>query len=184
MKRLFDILVSLLAIICFFPLFVVVAVAIKLDSKGSVLFTQARIGLHGKTFSIYKFRSMVSDATEKGPYFTVGNDSRITRVGSFIRKTSIDELPQLINVLQGSMSIVGPRPNVPEQKKEYTQAQWQLRNSVKPGITGLAQATLRSEATPEQRTELDLEYAKKMSMITDFKIILMTIKQVLSKGGN
>ncbi|WP_067587596.1 sugar transferase [Endozoicomonas ascidiicola] len=184
MKRLFDLLVSLAAIICALPILLITAVAIKLDSKGGVLFKQARIGLNGKHFSIYKFRSMVIGAARSGPYFTEANDRRITRVGAFIRRTSLDELPQILNVLQGDMSIVGPRPNVPEQEKEYANNQWVKRNSVKPGITGLAQATLRSQATPEQRTALDLEYVDKNSMGMDLRIILMTVKQILSKGGN
>ena len=166
------------------PFLLIVALAIKLDSKGAVIFKQTRTGLNGKHFSIYKFRSMVVDASSKGPYFTAVNDKRITRVGAFIRRTSLDELPQILNVLKGDMSIVGPRPNVPEQEKDYERAQWIKRNSVKPGITGLAQATLRSAATPEQRTALDLEYVDKSSIAMDLRIIMMTIIQVISKGGN
>ena len=184
MKRLFDLLVSLLASVCLLPVFFVTAIAIKLESKGTVLFKQTRVGLYGKHFSIYKFRSMVADASSIGPYFTKTNDKRITKVGAFIRKTSIDELPQLWNVFRGDMSIVGPRPNVPDQVSEYKEEEWVKRNSVKPGITGLAQAALRSQATPEKRTALDLEYTATASIAMDLRIILMTVKQVISKGGN
>ncbi|WP_330925640.1 sugar transferase [Candidatus Sororendozoicomonas aggregata] len=171
-------------VILFFPLFIIVAMIIKIDSRGSIIFKQTRVGLNGKHFSIYKFRSMNADASNTGPYFTGANDKRITKFGGFIRKTSIDELPQLFNVLLGNMSFVGPRPNVPAQEKEYDRQQWIKRHSVKPGITGLAQATLRSEATPKQRTALDLEYVDRDSMTMDFHILFMTVKQIVSKGGN
>lgn len=184
MKRFFDFLISLMAVVCTFPILLITFVAIKLESRGAAIFKQTRVGLNGKHFSIYKFRSMVVNAASVGPYFTETNDRRITRVGAFIRRTSIDELPQILNVLKGDMSIVGPRPNVPEQEKDYERNQWIKRNSVKPGITGLAQATLRSEATPEQRTALDLEYIDGTSVVMDLRIIQMTVKQILSKGGN
>ncbi len=184
MKRFFDLLVSISVFFLVLPFLLIIALVIKLDSKGPVIFKQTRIGLNGNCFSIYKFRSMVVDASNSGPYFTVHNDKRITRVGKLIRKTSLDELPQILNVVKGDMSIVGPRPNVPEQEKDYEKADWIKRNTVKPGVTGLAQAKLRSAATPEQRTALDLEYVDKTSTSMDLRIIMMTIKQVISKGGN
>lgn len=184
MKRLFDIAVSLILLLFAAPVLVAVAVAIKLDSRGSVFFRQRRIGLYGEEFSIYKFRSMRVDAPNLGPHFTQENDPRITKVGAFIRKTSLDELPQLINVLRGDMSLVGPRPNVAAQREEYTQEQWDKRNRVRPGITGLAQARLRSLATPEQRTALDLEYVERASFGFDLYVMLLTVKQVIFKGGN
>ncbi len=184
MKYLFDLVSSLLAILILLPIFILIAVAIKLDSKGPVLFKQERVGYLGHTFFIYKFRSMVEKAEVLGAYFTAENDSRITRVGKFIRKTSLDELPQLLNVFKGEMSIVGPRPNVPLQIKDYLIDSWNKRNSVKPGITGLHQATLRSSATSEQRLALDMEYVDKTSFLFDIKIILLTIKQVIFKGGH
>jgi lipopolysaccharide/colanic/teichoic acid biosynthesis glycosyltransferase len=183
-KRLFDITVSLLGLCLVMPLMILVSLLIKFESKGSVIFRQERVGLLSKTFSIYKLRSMVVDAESQGPHFTSATDVRVTRVGRFIRKTSLDELPQLLNVLFGDMSLVGPRPNVPKQKVEYSEAEWDKRNSIRPGITGLAQAKLRSAATPEQRTQLDLEYVDKASLYFDMDILLMTVKQVLFKGGN
>ena len=185
MKRLFDILVSLSALVMLSPIILVVAMLVKAEGPGSVLFTQQRVGRNGELFSIYKFRSMVTDAAEKGPYFTQGNDPRITQVGAMLRRTSLDELPQLLNVLLGQMSLVGPRPNVPAQRQEYNQAQWDKRNSVRPGITGLAQAVKRSSATPEERTSLDLEYVDKTSLTFDMYVLLLTVKQVvLGKGAN
>lgn len=183
-KRLFDIIVSLFALLLCLPVMVLVAALIKLESRGPVIFKQERVGLNGDLFSIYKFRSMAVDAESEGPYFTSANDLRITRTGRFIRKTSLDELPQMLNVLGGSMSLVGPRPNVPRQIAGYTEAEWNERNSVRPGITGLAQAKLRSAATPEQRTQLDLEYVNKASMLFDVWVILLTVKQIFFKGGN
>lgn len=168
----------------FSPILIGVAVAIYLSDSGPVLFKQRRVGRGGRDFFIYKFRSMVIDAERLGGYSTADGDPRITKVGRFIRRTSIDELPQLFNVLCGSMSVVGPRPDVPAQRALYTEAEWQLRNSVRPGITGLAQATLRSAATETQRKELDLQYAQQASLFKDIQIILLTFKQVFGKGGN
>lgn len=184
MKRIFDVVISLIALSILSPVLILIAIIIKLDSKGPVLFKQKRVGFLGHTFFIYKFRSMVEEAEELGMYFTTENDSRITRVGKLIRKTSLDELPQLLNVFKGEMSIVGPRPNVPLQKKDYSDDSWNKRNSVKPGITGLHQATLRSSATLEQRLALDMEYVNKSSFFFDLKIILLTIKQIIFRGGN
>lgn len=185
MKRLFDVIGGIVILLPASPLMIVVAFLIKIESKGPVFFKQERIGLHGLPFKIFKFRSMVSNAEQLGPYYTRGDDSRITRVGRYIRKTSLDELPQLLNVILGSMSLVGPRPDVSAQRSNYTQQQWDKRNSVRPGITGLAQAKLRSAATADERTALDLEYVDKASVLFDLWIILLTIKQVfITKGGN
>lgn len=184
MKRTFDFFCSLVAIVILFPLMIGVAVAIYFSDFGPVLYKQKRIGQRGHEFFIYKFRSMVIDADKLGGYSTVDSDPRITKVGRFIRRTSLDELPQLLNVLSGSMSIVGPRPDVPAQRSLYTDAEWTLRLSVRPGITGLAQATLRSAATEAQRKELDLQYARQVSLLKDIQIILLTFKQVFGKGGN
>lgn len=183
-KRLFDMVVSGVALLVASPFMALVALLIKLDSKGPVIFKQERVGRYGQRFSIYKYRSMVVDAAKLGPHYTSQGDPRITRLGRIIRKTSIDELPQLLNVLNGDMSVVGPRPNVPVQRAEYTELEWNKRNSVRPGITGLAQALLRSDATAEQRTRLDLKYVDKASLFFDIWIILMTVKQVLFRGGN
>ena len=184
MKRFFDIVSSLIGLLCLFPLFFLTSLVILLDNFGPVFYKQQRVGLNGKLFGMYKFRSMRVDADKIGPYFTSEDDPRITRAGKWLRRTSIDELPQLINVLLGHMSIVGPRPNVMKQKELYSEINWVKRNSVPPGITGLAQATNRSSATGDERDILDLEYIDKSSFILDLKIILMTIKQVVLKGGN
>lgn len=183
-KRLFDIAVSGVAILLLAPVFCLIALLIKLDSRGPVFFRQTRVGRFGAPFRIFKFRSMVPDAPKIGPYFTSDNDPRITRVGRILRKTSLDELPQLLNVLLGDMSIVGPRPNVFEQRSQYTEEEWVLRNSVQPGITGLAQATKRSAATVEERNTLDLEYVQRSSLWFDVRLILLTVRQVVFTGGN
>lgn len=183
-KRLFDICVSLLMLLALLPVVLMVAILIKLESSGPVIFRQQRVGLKGVEFSIFKFRSMVVDAAESGSYFTSTDDPRITRVGRVIRRTSIDELPQLLNVLKGDMSLVGPRPNVLVQRKEYSEEEWNKRNSVRPGITGLAQALMRSAATANQRTSLDLEYVDKSSLFYDIRILFMTVRQVIFRGGN
>jgi lipopolysaccharide/colanic/teichoic acid biosynthesis glycosyltransferase len=184
MKRFFDILLSAIFILLLFPLFIILALVIKCQDGGPVLYLQRRVGRNGRIFRILKFRSMVVNADRIGGYSTVDGDTRITPFGLFIRRTSLDEIPQFFNVLTGDMSIVGPRPDVPAQSILYSQEEWSLRHSVRPGITGLAQATLRSEATQVQRKELDLSYARNPSMARDFVILLMTIRQVIFKGGN
>jgi lipopolysaccharide/colanic/teichoic acid biosynthesis glycosyltransferase len=182
-KRLFDLVVSLIFLILLSPFILLVSIAILIESKGGVIFTQERVGQFAKPFPMYKFRSMVADASQKGPYFTAKGDPRVTRVGAFLRKTSLDELPQLLNVLKGDMSLVGPRPDVFAQQSNYTQEEWEKRMSVKPGITGLAQATLRNVGGPGRRTALDLEYVDNISFGLDLKILLLTVKQVLFKGS-
>ncbi|MFV1873085.1 MAG: sugar transferase [Oleiphilus sp.] len=182
MKRLFDLVLSIISLAILAPVMLVVALFIKKDG-GPILYKQVRVGLNGKEFKIFKFRSMVLNADKIGGYSTSQNDSRITSVGRVIRKTSIDELPQLFNVVLGDMSIVGPRPNVPAQRKEYSEEQWTMRNRVLPGITGLAQAVNRSAATWQERFDLDSEYVSRASFMFDLKIILMTVKQVFLKGG-
>lgn len=184
MKRLFDFLISFAAVVVLLPILVMVALGIRIQDGGPSLFGQIRVGKNGREFRMWKFRSMVVNADRLGGYSTTDGDPRITALGRFIRRTSLDELPQLLNVLVGDMSIVGPRPDVPAQRNLYTEEEWSIRNSVRPGITGLAQSTLRSAATGEQRKALDLEYAKNVSMVLDLRIILMTFKQVIFKGGN
>ncbi|RYG08445.1 MAG: sugar transferase [Burkholderiales bacterium] len=184
MKRLIDICVSLLALLVLSPVLLVTAIAIALESGRPVFFSQIRIGMGGREFRMLKFRSMRKDAASVGPYFTATNDPRITRSGRFIRRTSIDELPQLINVLKGDMSLVGPRPDVPAQRELYTADDWALRCSVRPGITGLAQAMIRSEGTPAQRLALDLRYQREASVWFDFKIMVWTLRRLSGKGGN
>ena len=143
-KRIFDFLVSLIGIIILSPIFVIVSIAIKLDSRGEVLFLQKRVGRYGKEFNIYKFRTMVTNAEKIGKQITVGKDSRITRVGAFLRKFKIDELPQLFNVLKGDMSLVGPRPEVPKYVALYNEEQRHVLD-VRPGITDMASLRYKDE---------------------------------------
>ena len=184
MKRLFDMVVSAALLVIVAPILLLISALIKLDSPGSVLYKQERVGRYGKPFKIYKFRSMVANADKIGNYFTMPGDSRVTKIGKFLRKSSLDELPQLINVVKGDMSLVGPRPDVAAQRDYYTDEEWKLRHVLRPGITGLAQATVRSEATMDQRKALDLEYVCRSTLLLDLQIILKTIGQVFFKGSH
>ena len=183
-KRFLDVALSLILLCLLSPLLLLTALAIVLESGSPVLYRQTRLGLHGEPFGMLKFRSMVQNAAAIGPYFTQTDDPRITRVGRFIRRTSIDELPQLCNVLRGEMSLVGPRPDVPAQRALYSDADWAQRCSVRPGITGLAQALYRSESTEAQRLAADLRYTHEASCWLDLKILLLTCKRLSGKGGN
>ena len=184
MKRLLDIVLATTALVLLAPLLLLAALAIALESGWPVLFQQTRLGLHGRAFNMLKFRSMHRNAAATGPYFTAANDARITRVGRLIRRTSVDELPQLLNVLRGDMSLVGPRPDVPAQRGLYSDADWAQRCSVRPGITGLAQALLRSEATEAQRLALDLQYTRQVSVWFDLKIMGLTVARLTGRGSN
>ena len=184
-KRLMDILLSLISIIFLMPIFIIVAIAIKIeDPKGKIIFTQERNGVYPTTFKMYKFRSMVHNAEElleelnnqnelTGPVFKMKEDPRITKVGKFIRKTSIDELPQLFNILKGDMSLVGPRPPIPREVEKYTEYQLQ-RLSVKPGLTCIWQVSGRNSIDFEQWIELDLQYIRERSILLDTKLIFKT----------
>jgi lipopolysaccharide/colanic/teichoic acid biosynthesis glycosyltransferase len=184
MKRLLDIVLSLAALLLLSPVMLLAALAVALETGLPVLFRQRRIGLHGQEFQMFKFRSMVKDAARIGPFNTSAADPRITRVGRVLRRTSIDELPQLLNVLRGDMSLVGPRPDVPVQRSLYSDEDFALRHSVRPGITGLAQVVLRSEGTEDQRRELDLRYVREHSVLGDLAIMLRTVGRLTGKGGN
>ncbi|MGI9317226.1 MAG: sugar transferase [bacterium] len=184
MKRLLDIITALVLLILLFPLMVLVGVLIKLETTGSIIFTQQRVGLDGKLFSIYKFRSMYTGSEKRGPHSTSENDPRITRIGRFIRTTSLDELPQLINVLKGDMSIVGPRPDLIIQKADYSPEDWDVRILVRPGITGLAQVNGRSNCSFEERVHYDLEYARSHSFMLDLRILLKTAATVLLRTNS
>jgi lipopolysaccharide/colanic/teichoic acid biosynthesis glycosyltransferase len=184
MKRLMDIVLAGLALLLLGPLLLATAAAVAIDSGFPVLFRQTRIGRGGQSFGMFKFRSMVRNAAAIGPFNTAANDPRITRVGRFIRRTSLDELPQLLNVLRGDMSLVGPRPDVPVQRSLYSDADWALRCSVRPGITGLAQVVLRSEGTEDQRRELDLRYVREQSLALDLKIMAWTLGRLGGRGSN
>lgn len=184
MKRLLDTVLALAALLLLSPLLLGTALAVALESGRPVLFRQTRLGLHGREFGMLKFRSMVQNAAAIGPYFTSSDDPRITRVGRAIRRTSLDELPQLFNVLVGHMSLVGPRPDVPAQRALYSDADWALRCSVRPGITGLAQARLRSAATEAERLALDLQYARQHSLVLDARILCWTLGRLSGRGAN
>ena len=184
MKRLTDIVLSLLALVLLSPVLLVTLLAIWMDSGSPAFFRQTRVGRGGQEFGMFKFRSMVRNAATTGPYFTEANDVRITRVGRFIRRTSIDELPQIINVLIGHMSLVGPRPDVPEQRALYSAEDWALRCTVRPGITGLAQVKGRSEVTWEWRLSLDLSYVGQASWWFDIQIMWWTLCQLGGKQAN
>jgi lipopolysaccharide/colanic/teichoic acid biosynthesis glycosyltransferase len=179
-----DIVLAMAALLALAPLLLGAALAIALETGLPVLFRQTRVGLNGREFGMYKFRSMVKNAAQEGPYFTTDNDPRITRVGRFVRRTSIDELPQLINVLKGEMSLVGPRPDVPAQRSLYTPVDWAQRCSVRPGITGLAQALYRSDSTEVQRLDADLRYTREASLWLDLKICWWTLRRLGGQGAN
>lgn len=185
-KRLIDILGAIIGLVCLSFILVIVAIMIKLeDPKGPIFFSQKRVGVNGKEFKMYKFRSMVTDAEKKldellkynevdGAMFKMKDDPRITKVGKFIRKTSIDELPQLFNVLKGEMSLVGPRPPLPREVEEYTEYDYQ-RLLVIPGCTGLWQISGRSSVSFKEMVELDIEYISRRSILFDLLIIFKTI---------
>lgn len=187
LKRIMDFVFSLLLLIIISPLLIMVALAIRVESKGSILFKQNRLGLNGKTFKIYKFRSMVENAEKIGTgVYSFKGDSRVTKVGSFIRKTSLDELPQLLNILKGEMSIIGPRPTLeyhPWPLNEYTKEQ-KKRFNLRPGVTGLAQVNGRKEVPWPERIILDVKYINNVSLLMDLKIFLKTIFKVVAMGDN
>ncbi|WP_202128559.1 sugar transferase [Paenibacillus dendrobii] len=186
-KRIQDVCLSLLGLILLSPLLILITILIKLeDTKGAVIFAQTRVGKNGKTFKMYKFRSMVRDAETmlgklmeqnevSGAMFKMKNDPRITRVGRFIRKTSLDELPQLFNVLKGDMSLVGPRPPLPREVDDYTSYDM-MRLWVLPGCTGLWQISGRNHVGFQEMVELDLEYIRNQSLMKDIVILCKTVK--------
>ena len=184
MKRTLDIVLSAFALVLLSPVLLATAVAVALDDGFPVFFRQVRVGREGRTFGMFKFRSMVKNAAAIGPFNTSADDPRITPVGRFIRRTSLDELPQLLNVLLGDMSLVGPRPDVPVQRSLYDDADWALRCSVRPGITGLAQALLRSEGTEDDRRALDLRYVREHGLWLDLKIMAWTVGRLTGRGSN
>lgn len=182
-KRLTDLLISSISLIITSPLFLIVAIAIKIDSKGPVFFLHERTGLKGKPFKMIKFRGMIDNALKYGPGITQVNDPRITRVGKFLRRTSIDELPQLINVLKGEMSIIGPRPEIISITSTYSKDHQKVFEFL-PGITGISQVNGRQTLAPEQRSEMELEYYSRESFWGDLMIVLKTFWVVISNKGN
>ncbi|MFH1302911.1 MAG: sugar transferase [Planctomycetota bacterium] len=183
LKRPLDVLLSGLALVMLSPVFLVIALIIKLTSPGPVFFRQERLGVKEKPFLILKFRSMRVDSEATGPQFTAANDSRITKIGKWIRKTSLDELPQLINIFRGEMSLIGPRPYIGFELTDASPAGRSKRASVRPGVSGLAQVSGRSQLSQSAVLEYDLEYIEKCSLRFDLSIVFKTIQKVLSCEG-
>ena len=192
-KRLLDVVLATLGLVGSLPLWLGIAIAIKLDSRGPVFHVQERVGLNGRRFRFYKFRSMHVDAEARlqsllehsettGPVFKMRNDPRVTRVGAILRRSSLDELPQLINVLHGEMSLVGPRPPLPREVEQYRVSDY-VRLAVKPGLTCLWQISGRSNCTFDQWMELDRAYIRNLSLKLDLIILARTVWAVLSCRG-
>ena len=193
-KRIMDIVLSLIALVLLSPIFLIIALAIKLESKGPVFFKHTRIGKNGKIIKIYKFRSMVENAEDLIKKFTpeqmkeykenykLTNDPRITKVGKVLRKTSLDELPQLINIIKGELSIIGPRPVVQEELEKYGQNAQKFL-SITPGLTGYWAANGRSCTSYEQRMEMELFYVDNLSFKMDMKVFFKTIGAVIKREG-
>jgi len=185
LKRCFDIFVSLIALVLLSPVLLLIALAIKLTSRGPVMFYQKRLCRGAAEFTLFKFRTMIENAPDlrnaDGSTFNSATDDRVTGVGRFLRSTSLDELPQLLNVLLGSMSLVGPRPDQVDQEEFYVGDEWQ-KNLVKPGITGLAQINGRNAISWTERKQLDLEYVERQSLSLDLEILCKTIPYVLNRG--
>jgi len=194
LKRLLDLLVSAFLLVFISPLWLFIVLWIRLDSSGPAIFTQTRVGLRGKSYTIYKFRTMIQNADDlmkvklenvtdlENFVFQEKDDPRITRSGKFLRKTSLDELPQLLNIIRGHMSLVGPRPEVPDIVKHYTPEQ-RLRLNVLPGVTGLAQVNGRSELTLGETLTYDVEYVRRWSCWLDLSILWKTFAVVFSGKG-
>lgn len=189
MKRLFDIVAATCGIVILSPLMIIIAVLIKGEDHGPIFYKQVRVGKNGKTFKMYKFRSMFVNADKMldklkeqndvdGPMFKMKDDPRVTKIGHFIRKHSLDELPQFLNVLKGDMSLVGPRPALPSEVEEYSEYDKQ-RLFVIPGCTGLWQATERNEVGFNEMVQLDIEYIKKANFLFDLWIIWKTVEIVI-----
>ncbi len=182
-RRAVDVVVSALALALSAPAFALAAVAIRLESPGPVIYRQRRSGLHAREFDVLKLRTMVDGAEHIGAGLAVNeNDARITRVGAFLRRTSLDELPNLVNVLRGDMSLIGPRPTLPVQVQQYTERQ-RGRLAIKPGITGWAQVNGRTSLPWAQRIELDLHYIEHRSLALDLQILWRTVAMVLGGSG-
>lgn len=185
LKRIIDVVFSIILLIIVSPILLVSAIAIKLDSKGPVVFKQKRLGLNGKEFCIYKFRSMCVDA-EKGGVYSDNSDKRVTKVGKILRKTSIDELPQIVNILKGEMSFIGPRPPLtyhPWPIDQYTEEQIHMFD-VRPGITGWAQVNGRKSVEWNKRIQLNVWYVNNVSLWLDIKICFMTVFKVFANIDN
>lgn len=193
-KRLIDVVGSIIGLIVFFPITIWIVIRIKLEDGGPVLYKQIRVGKQGELFSMYKFRSMVVGAPSlkvelvqqnesDGPIFKIKNDPRITEIGKFIRKHSLDEIPQFINVIQGKMSLVGPRPALPDEVRQYSNYEIK-RLEIKPGLTGLWQVSGRSNLSFKKMIQLDIMYIDTMSLFADLKILFKTVAQMFYSNNN
>jgi lipopolysaccharide/colanic/teichoic acid biosynthesis glycosyltransferase len=181
-KRGIDFIIALLALIVLSPILAVIAIVVKLGSQGPVIFKQKRAGKDGRPFIFYKFRTMKLDVDPYGPSPKSGQDARLTKCGRFLREYSLDELPQLYNILQGDMSLIGPRPLYLSQVEEWDERQ-KKRLLVRPGLTGLAQIRGRGALTQEEKLELDVQYVETAGFLTDIKIMIATIVRVLRRKG-
>ncbi|GAB4295040.1 MAG: hypothetical protein Kow0098_17040 [Ignavibacteriaceae bacterium] len=182
-KRLTDIIFSIIILILSSPFLLLAVIAIKLETAGPAFFVHERTGYKGKPFRMIKLRGMVHNALQIGPELTQENDPRITRVGKILRRTSIDEIPQVINVLKGEMSLVGPRPEIISITKTYTKEQTEVFN-FKPGITGISQINGRQRLSPDERVKMEIEYYRNATFWSDLKIALSTFWVVISNSGN
>ena len=185
-KRTFDFWVSLIALIILSPLMLLIAICVKIDDpSGKIIYRQERLGMNGVEFILYKFRSMKTDAEKHGARWAAENDVRVTRVGVFLRRTRLDELPQLLNIIKGNMSFVGPRPERDCFYKEFSKTipNFYSRLAVKPGLTGLAQVNGGYNMLPEEKLEYDLRYIKTMSVYNDFKCLIATAIVVITGYG-
>jgi len=189
LKRAFDIFFGILGLLVFTPLFILIGVSIKIDSKGPIIFKQERVGMHKKIYPIYKFRSMVVNAENMGAgIFNMRNDNRVTRVGSFLRSTSLDEMPQFINIIMGDMSFVGPRPPVSYELGDLNKLNQEFENRfrMKPGITGLAQVSGRNELSWDEKVRYDnryIELFEKYGILIDIKLLLLTVVKIIKNEG-
>ena len=179
-KRILDILIAIVAMVILSPILIAICIIIRLSDEGPIIFKQERAGKNSRPFVFYKFRTMMPDVEPFGPSPKSGQDTRLTRIGRFLREYSLDELPQFFNVLQGNMSIVGPRPLYVSQISEWNERQ-KKRLLVKPGLTGLAQIRGRAELTLEEKLDLDIKYVETASLLTDIRIILLTVVHVFKR---
>ena len=179
-KRALDAVFALILLFVLFPVFLILAISVRIKLGSPVIFKQPRGGINGKIFHIYKFRTMTDARDENG--VLLPDSERLTKFGVWLRSSSLDELPQLFNILRGEMSFIGPRPQLAEFLSDYTESE-KLRHTVRPGLTGLAQVSGRNALPWKKRFELDAEYARRVTLASDLKILLLTVKALLSGGG-
>lgn len=184
-KRMINLVFSIVLLVLVFPVIVLFSILIKLETRGPAFYVQERVGLNGKNFKLYKLRSMTTDAEKNGETLAIVNDPRVTKVGRFIRKTRIDELPQLLNVIKGEMSLIGPRPERPSFTESLCESipGFEQRLLVKPGLTGWAQVNGGYDITPEEKLELDLYYLENMGIKLDLLIVFRTVKVIFTGEG-